>query len=131
MCIRRQELIPPRRKARQKVSWESEDILLKQAYLKMAMHKRDIDPTRENRYHFQVAQIELKETTEQETYIKFKITLIERFAINKQAALAWKTVNEVSSRKSCNKAKPPTRKNELENGKPTFEISLVRLRGFK
>jgi len=64
---------------------------LKRAELKGAMHKRDIDPQKEIRYRFRVAQTKLKETyrPEQETYVKSKIELIESSVINKQAALAW------------------------------------------
>ena len=58
--------------------------MLKRADLKVALHNRDIEPARENRYQFRAAQTELKETyrIEQETYIKSKIELIERSAIN-------------------------------------------------
>lgn len=101
------ELIPSRRKAKQTVPWESEDILQKRADLKAALYQRDTNPSRENRYRYRAAQTKLKHTyrTEQETYINSKIELIENSAINKQAALAWKTVNEISGRKSSNKAK--------------------------
>ena len=92
------------------------------------MHKRDIDPTRENRYRFRAAQTELKETyrTEQETYIKSKIEMIKSSAINKQAALAWKTVNEVLGRKSSNKAKlkASDQKERIDKWKTHFQNLL-------
>ena len=48
------------------------------------------------------ARNQLKDTYKEEhkIYIQNKINLINNAAVNKQSALAWKTVNEVSGRKS-------------------------------
>ena len=71
------------------------------------------------------ARIQLKDTykEEQEIYIQNKINLIHNAAVNKQAALAWKTVNEVSGRKSSNssKLKATSQADRLEKWKDHFK----------
>ena len=101
------EVIPVKKRTKRIAPWESEHILMKRNCLNSALERKNQNPSRENRYHYRAALSDLKQTyqSEQEQYVKEMINEIESAAINKQAALAWKSINEVTGRKSCNRAK--------------------------
>ena len=102
-----EEVIPLKPKARHRIPWETEDIMKKRDDLKSAVLRRNADPTRENRYLYRCAESALKEAygAEQTSFIQAKIDTITNAAANKQAATAWKTINQISGRKSCSKSK--------------------------
>ena len=72
-----------------------------------AAKTKNKNPSRENTANFKLAQKQLTETYEKEQakYLQTKIDAIEKAACNKKSAVAWKTVNEISGRKSANSAK--------------------------
>ena len=123
-----EEMIPVRRKPNHRIPWESDSIIVKHENLKKASIEKNQNPSRENRYQFRRAQKDLKQTyqIEQETYVQSKIDLINNAAINKQAALTWQTVNEISGRKSSSQAKlKAANQNErIEKWKDHFENLL-------
>ena len=65
------------------------------------------NPSHENMTKFKEAQAKLNTTYEKEQaeLLQNKIDDIEKAASNKKSAVAWKTVNEISGRKSANTAK--------------------------
>ena len=101
------ELIPVKPKARHRIPWETEEVIEKRTELKKAAQNKNTNPTRANRYHHRITQAVLKQTydMEQSAYIQAKINIIANSSVNKQAATAWKTDNEISGRISCNKAR--------------------------
>ena len=121
-------MIPVRRKLNHRIPWESDSIIVKRENLKKASIEKNQNPSRENRYQFRRAQNGLKQTNqiEQETYVQSKIDLINNAAINKQAALAWQTVKEISGRKSSNQAelKAANQRERIEKWKDHFENLL-------
>ena len=71
---------------------------------------------------------ELKQTYEKEQaeYIQGKVQSIQEAAANKQSALAWRTANEISGRKSSNKAtlKATSQEERLSKWKDHFKQLL-------
>ena len=102
-----EKITPAKPKARHRIPWETEEVIQKRTNLKNAVKNKNSNPTRENEYLHRTAQATIKESYEKEqvAFIQTKIDCIASASVNKQAAIAWKTVNEISGRKSCNKAK--------------------------
>ena len=101
------EIIPLKPKIRQRVPWENEDIAKKRRELKKVAKTKNSYPTRANKNKLKCAQKSLNDAyiTEQTAYLQDKINVISSINDNKQAATAWKTVNEICGRKNANKAK--------------------------
>jgi len=99
--------IPLKPKVRKRVPWESKDIEEKRDKVREAAQIKDADPTRRNNASFQRAKMELKDEydVELKNYIESKTDQIKRSSENKQSALAWQTVNEISGRKKTSRAK--------------------------
>ena len=72
-----------------------------------AAKTRNSNPSEENVAKFKAAQTQLTETYEKEQaeYLQTKIDEIEKSSCNQKSAVAWKTVNEISGRRSANTAK--------------------------
>ena len=72
-----------------------------------AAQLKDSQPSPENICHFNDARAALKDTyeAEQTEFIQRKIDQITNAVSNKRSAVAWKSINEISGRKSCNRAK--------------------------
>jgi hypothetical protein len=68
---------------------------------------KNSNPSLANINNFNLARTTLTEVynKEQTDYLQSKIDLITNASSNKQSAVAWKTVNEISGRKSSNKSK--------------------------
>ena len=101
------EHIPLKPKIKRRAPWENEAVEEKRQKLEEAIEIQSERPTRANTTKLKRARKELKSTNEQEqqTYIKSKIKDIEDASANKQSSTAWQIVNEISGRKSTNKAK--------------------------
>ena len=101
------ETIPLKPKVKKRKPWENKDICQKRKALKKAVKLRDSQPSPENRSLFNEARTELKTAyeIEQTKYLQDKINDITNAASNKKPAVAWKTGNEISGRKSGSKAK--------------------------
>ena len=102
-----ENVIPLKPKLRKLVPWESNDIEVKRMSLKEKSATKNSNPSLTYIQEFNKARAQLKNTYEEQQvkYIQSKIHLISHAAANKQSALAWKTVNEISGRKSANKSK--------------------------
>ena len=101
------KIIPLKPKLKKKVPWETPEIIQCRENLKTAAENKRKKPTRANTRKYKNAQTKLKTTYEKEQcdYINSKIKEIEEAVDNKQSAIAWKIVNEISGRKKTNKAK--------------------------
>ena len=82
-------------------------IEVKRMSLKEKSATKNSNPTTTSITEFNEARAQLKATYDEQhvKYIQSEIQLINHAAANKQSALAWKTVNEISGRKSSNKSK--------------------------
>ena len=101
MCIRTK----PRTKYR--APWETEEVREKRALVKIASKNYRKNPRITNarilkKTQYQLAGIYLKEQTES---IQNKIDKIRDSVEDRQSRIAWKSINEVSGRKSTAKAK--------------------------
>ena len=101
------ESVPLKPKVKQRVPWETEEISKKRKKLKSTAKIKNSNPSNSNLANFKKAQSELSKTymEEQIAYLQNKIDIISKAAVNKQSAEAWKTVNEISGRKTTNKSK--------------------------
>ena len=97
-------LIP---KIKQRIPWESSNIIEQRKKLKAAAKRKTENPTRSNTKKHKSEQRKLQELydIEQANYIQEKINQIQNTTDSNQSATAWKIVNEVSVRKSTKKAK--------------------------
>ena len=101
------ELIPEKPKKSQYKPWENEDIYEKRKLLKQAAAIKDGNPTQENINYYKLTQKILFDAydCEQSKYLQNRIDEITSTVTNKKSGTAWKTINEISGRKSTNKAK--------------------------
>ena len=99
--------IPKKASKRKKNPWETEKILSKRTALKNASALQRANPNVTNIKKVKQAKKDLRLSYEQEqaAYVQSKIDEIKSAADNKQSAIAWKTVNKISSRKKNNKSK--------------------------
>ena len=102
-----EDVIPLKPKLKKRILWESNDIEVKRMSLKEKSATKNSNPTTTSITEFNEARAQLKATYDEQhvKYIQSEIQLINHAAANKQSALAWKTVNEISGRKSSNKSK--------------------------
>ena len=109
-----EEHIPLKPKIRRRVPWENENVQEKRLELENFINTQSKKPTRSNTTKLRNARNKLKETyaTEQKKYIESKIQEIKDASDNKQSATAWQIVNEISGRKSSNRAKLKANSNE-------------------
>jgi exonuclease III len=123
-----EETLPSKEKSKHRVPWETDDVIQKRADLKKAAKLKNLNPCRANRHLHRTAQADLKEAYENEraSYIQGQINEITNASINKQSAKAWKVVNEISGRKSSNRAKLKASDDEerLEKWKQHFQNLL-------
>ena len=99
--------IPTKTRTRYRVPWETLAVREKRALLKTVSKSYQKNPTNTNarklkKAQYQLAGIYLKEQTE---YIQNQIDKIKVSVEDRQSRIAWKTINEVSRRKSTAKAK--------------------------
>ena len=101
------ECLPPKVKSKKRNSWESEEVGKMRKEVHEAAKVKNANPSQVNKTKFKEAQSKLTATYEKEQaeYLQTKIDDIEKAACNKKSAVAWKTVNEISGRKSANTAK--------------------------
>ena len=99
--------IPKKPVAKRKKPWENDRITEKRNKLKYASSQQLSIPNAANLSLVKEAKKELRKTYEKEqsAYLQTKIDEIKSAADNKQSALAWNTVNEISGRKRSYKAK--------------------------
>ena len=102
-----EDVIPLKPKLKKQIPWESNDIEVKRMSIKEKSATKNSNPTTTSITEFNEARAQLKATYDEQhvKYIQSEIQLINHAAANKQSALAWKTVNEISGRKSSNKSK--------------------------
>ena len=101
------DTIPLKPKVKKRTPWETKEICQKREQLHKAAQLKESQPSPENITHFSNTLAELKETYELEKteYLQRKIDNITNAVSNQKSAIAWKTVNEISGRKSCNRSK--------------------------
>ena len=120
--------MPLKPKLKKHVPWETEEIAKKREELKKAAKSKNEIPSRANKTRFKRAQTALTNIyeAEQTAYLQSKINLIASANANKQAATAWKTVNEICNRKGANKAKlkADNQKDRLDLWKQHFQNLL-------
>ena len=99
--------IPLKPKRKHRKPWENEEVCRKREQLHQAQHVKESSPTPENILLLNEARSALKDAyrIEQTNYLQSKITKIKNSSANKQSAEAWKTVNEITGRKSSNASK--------------------------
>ena len=99
--------VPLKPKVKRRVPWETKEVVEKRENLKKAVLLKNSNPTQTNERKFKAAQTTLSETYEAEqiAYLQEKVDQIVNASVNKQAATAWQIVNEISGRKTTNKAK--------------------------
>ena len=109
-----EEHIPLKPKLKRKAPWENEAIEEKRQKLEEAIETHSERPTRTNTTELKKARQKLKSTyqSEQQSYLNSKIKDIEDASANEQSATAWQIVNEISGRKTTNKAKLKAADNE-------------------
>ena len=98
--------IPKNLRTKYRVPWEMLALRDKRADVKTASKSHRKNPTNTNainlkKARYQLAGIYLKEQTE---YIQNQIDKIIDWAEDRQSRIAWQSINEVSRRKSTNKA---------------------------
>ena len=99
--------IPTKPRTKYRVPWETLAVREKRSHVKTASKSYRKNPTNTNaiklkKAQYQVTGIYLKEQTE---YIQNQIDKIRVSVEDRQSRIAWQTINEVSRRKSTNKAK--------------------------
>ena len=101
------ECIPVKPKIKRKVPWESKQVIEKRELLKQASNMKKSNPTKSNFSKYKKAQKDLVASYElkQRNYVLSQIDKIKNAAENRQSSVAWKTVNEVTGRKSTSKSK--------------------------
>ena len=102
--------IPTKPRTKYRVPWETSAVREKRAHVKTASKSYQKNPTNTNdrkleKAQYQLAGIYLKE---QAKYIQNQIDKIRDSVEDRQSRIAWKTINEVSRRKSTAKAKLKT-----------------------
>ena len=99
--------VPLKPKQKKRLPWESAQVTKKREELMNAAKLKNEKASRSNKARFKRAQAALAKTyqAEQTAYLQSKIDLIASTHANRQAAAAWKPVNEVCKRKSTNKSK--------------------------
>ena len=102
-----QETIPLKKKTKRHVPWDTNEIVKKRDKLRKMLQLKNADPSTINITNFESAKFDLDTTYEKEQtkYLKGKIDEINNASVNHQSLEAWKTINEVSGRKTSNKAK--------------------------
>ena len=101
------KIIPPKERTKKRKAWESEEISRLRKEVQDRAKLKNTDPSNDNKDKFKAAQTKLTERYEKEQaeFLQTKIDTIEQASCNKKSALAWKTVNEVSGRRSASTAK--------------------------
>ena len=99
--------IPIKPRTKYRVPWETLAVREKRAHVKTAPKSYRKNPTNTNAWklkkaQYQLAGIYLKEQTE---YIQNQIDKIRDSVEDRQSRIVWQTINEVSRRKSTDKAK--------------------------
>ena len=127
------EHIPAKERTRKRKSWEAEEVGKMRKVVQEAAKARNTNPNAENTAKFKAAQAQLTETYEREQteYLQSKIDEIEKASSNKKSAVAWKTVNEISGRRSANtaKLKATSEEERLKLWKKHFEDLLGSAKG--
>ena len=100
-------IIPQKTKVKTRKPWENEEIHQKRQLLHQAQQMKESSPSPENIRLFNEARFSLKEaySDEQKSYLESKISQIRNSATNKRSGEAWKTVDEITGRKSSNSSK--------------------------
>ena len=99
--------IPTKPRTKYRVPWETLAVREKRALVKTASksyrkNATNTNPRKREKAQYQLAGIYLKEQTE---YIQNQLDKIRDSVKDRQYRIAWKTINEVSRRKSIAKAK--------------------------
>ena len=123
-------VIPQKTRVKKRKPWENDSICKERQQLHQAQQVKDSSPSTENINRFKEAQISLKEAykLEKTNYIERKISQIRTSATNKQSAEAWKTINEITGRKSsnCSRLKANDQEERIELWKNHFEDLLAK-----
>ena len=100
-------IIPQKAKAKKRKPWENDDIRQKRDLMRKTSQLKESLPSPENIQRLSEARSSLKDAyeTEQTNYVNRKISHIRNSVTNKRSAEAWKTVNEITGRKSSGSAK--------------------------
>lgn len=122
------ECIPLKSTVRKRKPWQNENVERKRDALKEAARERNQNPGEENDRLVKKAKKELRETYEKEQslYLQTQIDTISNAADNKQAALAWKTINDITGRRktNCSKIKATNQDERIKKWKTQFEELL-------
>ena len=101
------DTIPLKPKVKKHTPWENREICEKREQLHKAANVKQSNPSPENIAYYENALSDLKEAykLEQTKYLERPIDYITNAVNNQKAAAAWKVVNEISGKKSCNSSK--------------------------
>ena len=101
------EYIPTKQRTKSRVLWETLAVREKRADMKTASKCNRKNPTNTNALKLKKAQNELAHIylKEQTEYIQNQIDKIRDLVEDRQSRIAWQMINEVSRRKSTEKAK--------------------------
>ena len=91
-------------KVKTRKPWENEEIHQKRQLLHQAQQMKESLPSPENILLLNEARFSLKEAyrDERKSYLEGKTSQVRNSATDKRSAEAWKTVNEITGRKSSN-----------------------------
>ncbi|XP_068691683.1 uncharacterized protein [Montipora foliosa] len=121
-------IIPQKTKVKTRKPWENEEFHQKRQLLHQAQQMKESLPSPENIRLFNEARLSLKEAyrDEQKIYLESKISQIRNSVTNKRSAEAWKTVKEITGRKSSNssKLKAPSQEERIQLWKNHFKDLL-------
>ena len=120
--------IPTKQRAKHTAPWETKEVREKRENVKKASLRNKKNQTNTNRQNLKKAQVELAKTYKKEQlgYIQNQINKIRISVEDRQARLAWQTVNEISGRKSApsSKLKAASQEDRLLKWKEHFKNLL-------
>ena len=120
------DTIPLKPKVKKHTPWENREICEKREQLHKAANVKQSNPSPENTAYYENALSDLKEAykLEQTKYLERQIDYITNAVDNQKAAAAWKVVNEISGKKSCNssKLKASSQEERVSYGRNTSKI---------
>lgn len=101
------QAMPLKNKIKKRVPWENKDIVEKRRSLHKMAEIKNAEPTANNINNFKSARDTLTAAyeKEQKKYIQEKTEEIINATTNQKSSQAWKAVNEISGRKTTNRAK--------------------------
>ena len=100
-------ILPKKPRSRRMTPWMTDEIIQKRNELRSVKKSQNNNPTNQNTANYERAKGELINAynNEQQRYIDEKLEELKRTNPNSEAAVAWKIANEITGRKTTNRAK--------------------------